>query len=67
MTKGIKEKHYKFVNNETDNVIYLLSIPADKPDHEETLENTRRKLAIENGIYIGSIYYIEEKQGDPAK
>ena len=52
-------KHYKFVNNETDNVIYYLSIPMDEANIKTTLENTRHKLAIENGIYIGSIYYIE--------
>ena len=52
-------KHYKFINGETDNVIYLLSIPKDEDNYKKTLENTRHKLAIENGIYIGSIYYIE--------
>jgi hypothetical protein len=64
MTK--EHKHYKFVNNETDNVIYYLSVPADKHDAKEMLENTRHKLAIENGIFIESIYYIEdvEKEAD---
>ena len=52
-------KQYKFINNETDNVIYYLSIPLDEANIKTTLENTRHKLAIENGIYIGSIYYIE--------
>lgn len=53
-------KHYKFINNETDNVIYFLSVPVDKTDLKETLESTRHRLAIENGIYIDSIYYVEE-------
>jgi len=52
-------KHYKFINNETGNVIYYLSIPNDEANMKTTLENTRHKLAIENGIYIDSIYYIE--------
>jgi hypothetical protein len=60
-------KHYKFINNETDNVIYFLSIPKDDNNHKKKLEDTKHKLAIENGIYIGSIYYIEipekESQG----
>jgi hypothetical protein len=60
-------KHYKFINNETGNVIYYLSIPSDKPDPEEILENARHKLAIENGIYIGSIYYIETPENESAK
>jgi len=59
MNKKLKHKHYKFINNETDNVIYLLSVPADKDDVREILENTKHKLAVENGIYIDSIYYIE--------
>jgi hypothetical protein len=60
-------KHYKFINNETDNVIYFLSIPADKPDMKEILESTKHRLAIENGIYIGSIYYLEETDRNQSK
>jgi hypothetical protein len=60
-------KHYKFINNETGNVIYYLSIPSDKADHEDMLEHTRHKLAIENGIYIGSIYYIETPENESGK
>jgi len=52
-------KHYKFINNETDNVIYFLSVAKDNPDSKKVLEDTRHKLAIQNGIYVGSIYYIE--------
>jgi len=60
-------KHYKFVNNETGNVIYFLSIPSDKTEQKDVLENTRHKLAVENGIYIGSIYYIEVPENESAK
>ena len=52
-------KHYKFINNETDNVIYFLSVPKDSLDDKKVLEDTKHKLAIQNGIYIGNIYYIE--------
>jgi hypothetical protein len=52
-------KHYKFINNETDNVIYFLSVPKDSPDSKKVLEDARHKLAVQNGIYIDSIYYIE--------
>ena len=52
-------KHYKFINNETDNVIYFLSVPKDSPDSKKELEEDRQKLAVQNGIYIDSIYYIE--------
>ena len=52
-------KQYKFINNETDNVIYFLSVPKESSDVKKILDDTRHKLAVENGIYIGSIYYIE--------
>lgn len=62
-----ENKHYKFINNETDNVIYYLSIPAGNKNEKELLEGTRHKLAIENGIFIGSIYYVEEGVKDTSK
>jgi hypothetical protein len=57
--KKKNDTQYKFVNNETDNIIFFLTIKEDEPDPEKALEDTRHKLAIENGIYIGSIYYIK--------
>lgn len=60
-------KNYKFINNETGNVIYLLSVPRDQDDVKSILEDTRHKLAIENGIYIGSIYFIEVSENSLAK
>jgi hypothetical protein len=60
-------KHYKFINNETGNVIYFLSISGDNTHPEDTLENTKHKLAMENGIYIGNIYYIEVPENESAK
>jgi hypothetical protein len=54
-----KDKQYKFVNNETDNIIFFQTIPENEPEPEKALEETRSKLAIENGIYVGHIYYIQ--------
>jgi hypothetical protein len=62
-----EHKHYKFINNETDNVIYYLSVPANKADAKEVLESARHKLAIENGIFIESIYYLEDGGKDTGK
>lgn len=64
MNKKSKNRNYRFVNNETDNIIYLLSVPADKHNIKETLEDTKHRLAVENGIYIDSIYYIEIHEGE---
>lgn len=60
-------KHFKFINNETDNVIYFLSVPKDDADYKIILESTRHKLAIENGIYIDSIYYVEAHEPENDK
>lgn len=65
MTKDAK--HYKFINNETGNVIYFLSIPMAKGDAREILESTRHKLAMENGLYVGNIYYLETSKTEPSK
>lgn len=65
MSKEVK--HYKFVNNETDHVIYLLSVPADKHDVKGILEETRHRLAIENGLYVDSIYFIEVQDEESTK
>ena len=62
-----EQKHYKFFNNETDNVICYISVPSDKLRSKEVLESTRLRLAIENGIYIGSIYYIEDLERETEK
>ena len=60
-------KHYKFINNETGNVIYFLSVQEDNTHLKETLENTKHKLAMENGIYIENVYYIEVPENESAK
>jgi len=59
-------KHYKFINSETGNVIYFLSIPADTSATENELEKTRMKIAADNGIYIGNIYYVIDDEGTTA-
>lgn len=53
-----KLKHYKFINSETGNVIYFLSLPESSSAIENELERTRVKIAADNGIYIGSVYFI---------
>lgn len=53
-----KLKHFKFINSETGNVIYFLSLPEGSSAIENELERTRVKIAADNGIYIGNVYYI---------
>ena len=60
-------KHYKFINSETGNVIYFLSVPAHKQEATGILESAKHRLAVENGIYIENIYYIEVQNGESVK
>lgn len=53
-----KLRHYKFINSETGNVIYFLSLPESLPSIENELERIRMKIAADNGIYFGSVYFI---------
>lgn len=53
-----KIKHYKFINSETGNVIYFLSLPESCSAKENELEKTRNKIAAEKGTYVGNIYYV---------
>jgi hypothetical protein len=65
MSKG--NKHYKFINSETDNVIFYFSVAADRSDLHEVLESTKHRLAVENGIFVDNIYYIEEADREASK
>lgn len=51
-------KQYKFINSETGNVIYFLSLPENSESIEADLESTRAKIAAENNMFLGAIYYV---------
>lgn len=53
-----KLKHFKFINSETGNVIYFLSLPERSSTIENELERIRCEIAANNGIYVGNVYYI---------
>ncbi|PRY55253.1 hypothetical protein B0I27_101222 [Arcticibacter pallidicorallinus] len=53
-----KLKHYKFINSETGNVIYFLSLPESSSANDNELERMRIKIAADNDIYIGSVYFV---------
>jgi hypothetical protein len=56
-------KHYKFINSATGYVIYYYSISGDlEPEKvKEELEKIRAKVAIQNGIYLETVYWEEIK------
>jgi len=57
-------KHYKFINSETGNVIYFYSVSPEETNPEGLLEATRVKLASDNGIFVGNVYYMTSDDSD---
>jgi len=57
------EKHYKFINSATGYAIYYHSISndLDAKKVKEELEKIKAKVAIQNGIYLGTVYWEEIK------
>ena len=55
---------YRFINCETGNVIYYISMPYSECAFPETLENIRRKLAYEKNMYVEKIYYTAYSETD---
>ena len=57
------EKQYKFINSETGYVIYYYSIDSDLPPEKikEELEKVQAKVAIQNGIFVETVFWEEIK------
>jgi hypothetical protein len=58
------DKHYKCVNSKTGYVIYYHSLGSELSNEEvkAELEKLRAHVAIQNGIYLGTLYWEEMKQ-----
>jgi hypothetical protein len=58
------EKHYKCVNSKTGYVIYYHSLSSglSKDEVKAELEKIRTRVAIQNGIYLETLYWDEMKQ-----
>jgi hypothetical protein len=56
-------KHYKFINSKTGNAIYYHSISEDSETEKikEELEKIRARVAIQNGIFLETVYWEEMK------
>ena len=59
-------KHYKFINSKTGYAIYYYSISDDleKEKIKEELDKIKAQVAIHNGIYLGTVYWEEIKEGE---
>ncbi|MEO3406635.1 hypothetical protein AAFN85_22155 [Mucilaginibacter sp. CAU 1740] len=58
------DKHYKCVNSRTGYAIYYHSLSRMLSDEEirTELEKIRARVAIQNGIYLETLYWEEMKQ-----
>lgn len=58
------DKHYKCVNSRTGYAIYYHSLSGMLSDEETKteLEKIRARVAIQNGIYLETLYWEEMKQ-----
>jgi hypothetical protein len=56
-------KHYKFINSKTGNAIYYFTISDDlEPEKiKEELEKVQAKVAIQNGIFVETLFWEEIK------
>jgi hypothetical protein len=56
-------KHYKFINSKTGYAIYYYSISDDLEARKvkEELEKVKAQVAIQNGIYLDTVYWEEMK------
>lgn len=59
-------KHYKFINSKTGNVIYYHSLSSELSPEElkAELERIKAQVATQNGIIWSTIYWEEIKDED---
>ncbi|MDR6944923.1 hypothetical protein [Mucilaginibacter pocheonensis] len=58
------DKHYKFINSRTGNVIYYHSISGNRSVEEikAELQEVKNRVAIQNNIYCETVYWEEMKE-----
>jgi hypothetical protein len=56
-------KKYVFKNSATDNIIGHLTLPDDLDEDalQKKLNLERARIAVKNGIYIETIYWVNEQ------
>ncbi|GAA3981135.1 hypothetical protein [Mucilaginibacter dorajii] len=58
------DKHYKFINSKTGYAIYYHSISSnlDAEEIKNQLQEIKARVAIQNGIYLETVYWEEIKE-----
>lgn len=64
MKKEVRK--FKFVNKDTEHVIFYYSLPPDIAEDRINLklEKVRELVAIQNKLYVYNIYWLENKESD---
>ncbi|QQL48679.1 hypothetical protein [Mucilaginibacter ginkgonis] len=59
-------KHFKFINSKTGNTIFYYSYTAggDAQHLKAELEKIKEQVAIQNGVFTGTIYWEEVVEKD---
>ena len=54
-------RHFKFINSKTGNAIshYTYTDGGDEEHLKKELEKIKEKVAIQNGVFTGTIYWEE--------
>jgi hypothetical protein len=57
-------RHFKFINSQTGYVIFYYSLgdDLDRDKAKEELEKIRAQVAINNGIFLETVYWEEVKE-----
>ncbi len=60
------DKHYKFINSKTGNVLFYHSLNSDMGAAEIKieLEKIKAHVAIQNAVFLDTIYWEEFKKKD---
>ncbi len=58
------DKHYKFINSKTGYVIYYHSVSSELPNEQvrAQLQEVKAKVAIQNRIYLETVYWEEMRE-----
>jgi hypothetical protein len=58
------DKHYKFINSKTGYVIYYHSVSSalSADEIKNKLQEIKAHVAIQNGIYVETVYWEEIKE-----
>jgi hypothetical protein len=63
LTMETPVKHYKFINSKTDNIIYYYTVEDNLSANQikEKLDTIKAQVATDNGLFLETVYWEENK------